>query len=98
MFVHYKCLQMNRVFEQKWKTLLQNAAEKYLGKAPSGFLVGDVDDLAAFIPQNVVQRMVDQHTEKRPDHDSGVQVTHHTLLLTLPDVITNKLVNAGYKV
>jgi len=71
--------------------LYLGAVQNYLGKISCRRFIAYVQNAALLVPKNVVERMVDEHTQECPDDDLRVHLSKNAFLLAFLDVIAQKI-------
>src|SRR4051812_7025596 len=76
----------------RWR-IQGDAAEQYVCELACGVLVRDVEQAAAFVPEGVVERVVDDHAEKGAHDDGRFDLAERTVALTFAYVAAEQLVH-----
>src|SRR5689334_2862922 len=74
------------------------SAQQYLGKISCRLFVRDVDHPPLFVPQDIVQRVMYQHSKKRSYGDPWIDLTKGALLLPPNHIIADKVIHPLDKV
>ena len=60
-----------------------DASQEYLRELFGGALVRDVEQAAARVPEQVVERVMDDHAEKAAHDDGRIDIAHRAVALAV---------------
>src|SRR5688572_12295561 len=77
--------------------LFQDSSQNDPGKVLGRLFVRDVQQPSGLVPEDIVQRMVYEHSEECSHHDPRFDLTHRAFLLALTNVFADKSIDLRYK-